>query len=93
MLHDLQAGDRVEGAALAGQLLHPSHAVGDGELLGVGVAAGGLDVLRRRVDAGYGGAQPGEGLADQAAAAADVEDGQAGEWLGSAGRSVEVLQQ
>ena len=40
---------------------------------------GGLDILRRRVDAGHIGAEPRQRLAHEPAAAADIEHAQAGE--------------
>ncbi len=75
------AQTRSNRRLLGNQLLGGRHAVVDRETGGARVPAGRLDAFRRQVDAGDRGAEAGERLAQQAAAAADVERGQAGERL------------
>ena len=77
VLDDLEADDGIEGLAGRMQLLDARRPIVDGETLGLGVPACDRDRLRRRIDAGHAGAEPGERLRDEAAAAADVEDRQA----------------
>ena len=85
MLDDLEAGDGVEELAGRHQLLDRGGAVGDGEPLRLGVRARGGDGLARRVDAGHRGAHARERLAHEPAAAADVEQSEAGERAHAAG--------
>ena len=60
-----------------GQIFGGRGAVVDGEILLGGVDAGGRDVLFGGIDSGDLGAEPGHGLGQEAAAAADVEEAQA----------------
>ena len=73
MLDDLQRQHDVELPALDGQRLGSRFAIVDGEALAGSVQAGRRDVAFAGVDAGDRGAQPRHRLAQQAAAAADIE--------------------
>src|SRR3546814_18969127 len=77
MLDDLHRAYRVEPFAGFGQRLGGVAAIFDIEsgLCGMGDRDG--DVLRCRVDADHLGAEAGEGLGQDAAAATDVDDAQA----------------
>ena len=77
VLDDLQRQHDVEPAARFGQRLGGALAVVDLQPLLAGMQRRDSDVARRRIDAGHLGAQPGHRLAEQAAAAADVEQAEA----------------
>ena len=77
MLDDLQRQHDVVLPAACRQGLGGVLAIVDGEALLPGMQGGDGDVAGAGVDAGNGGAEPGHGFAEQAAAAADVEDGKA----------------
>ena len=80
VLEHLHAGDRVEGLRLlARQRLGRGHAVIDREALLRGMQARHLDHARRQVDAGHPRPGAAQGLREQAAAAADVEQAAAGQ--------------
>ncbi len=82
VLDHFEKQDGIEAAAacgelLSGELLGGGGPIGDLEPRPVGVRLGCFDVLGRGVNAGDEGAEPRQGLGDQPAAAADIEDGQA----------------
>ena len=77
MLDDFHVEDDVEGLAGIGQVLGRRRAVVDRHARLLGMQLGDLDVGLRRVGADNRRAKPGQRLAKQAAAAADVEDAQA----------------
>ena len=81
VLDHFHGADQIELAPLGNQFLGGRHAVVDRETGGARVPAGRIDAFRRQVDAGDRGAETGERLAQQAAAAADVERAQAVERL------------
>ncbi|MEX0759525.1 MAG: hypothetical protein WD100_08095, partial [Tistlia sp.] len=68
MLDRLQRQHEVEGAADLDQLGRRRLAVVDRQALRLGVRAGDGDRRRRGVQAGDRGAEPGQGLGDEAAA-------------------------
>ncbi len=73
VLHDLEAGDDIERAALGRQLLGCAGAIVDGQPLRLAVPPRRLDVFSSRVEARHTRAEPRKRLADEAAAAADIE--------------------
>ena len=81
MLDDFERQNGVEALAGGGQRLRRGVAVVDGEPLLLGMVAGRADVGLRRVDGDHLGAQPTHRLGHQPAAAADVEEPEAGQRL------------
>ena len=79
VLDHLHGAHQVELTALGNQLLGGCHPVVDRECGGAGVADGRLDAGRRKIDPGDRSAEAGKRLAQEAAAAADVDHRQAGQ--------------
>ena len=77
VLDHLHVEDDVEPARLAGEVLGGGDTVVDRQSLGDGVLAGGADVTLGGIDARHLGPEPGHGLGEETAAAADIEEGQA----------------
>jgi hypothetical protein len=90
VLHHLHGEHDVEPLAGLRQLLGGGTAVVDRQIGKRGVLLRRLDVGRRRVYPHHVGAQPGQRLGQDAAAAADVEDAQALERVEPPGVAVEA---
>jgi hypothetical protein len=74
VLDDFEQQNGIEAVAFRGNFLRGRGLVVDRKAHSLGVRLGGLDVLRRGIDTGNRGAEPGQGLGHEPAAAADIED-------------------
>jgi hypothetical protein len=91
VLDNFKQQHRIEAAALRGNFLCGRGSVVDCKPRAFGVSLGGLDVLRRGIDTGDRGAEPGHGLGHQPSAAADIEDRKACEARWSLGIATELF--
>ncbi len=78
MLDHLHVEDHIEPSVLNGKHFGSRRSIVDFQGLLVSVSNSGLDVLFRGIDAGDAAAKPGHGLRQESAAAADIENIQAG---------------